>query len=173
MNNYLVLTADGTKARFFRLAPAEYPELESGPNLIELEDLVNPELGQKGRDVWSDLKSGRSRAPNGGPAHGFDDHRDRHRDEIERRFARIVGAELINKLAQGKNTDILVIAAERRMLGMLRNIVEKRLPPTIKVRERGEDLGKLSAGQLHTHLAREGVIPARKPPGSRGETHPR
>ena len=48
MRNYLVVAADGARVRFFKLVPAEFPELESGPSLVELEDRVNPEIDEKG-----------------------------------------------------------------------------------------------------------------------------
>ena len=163
MRNYLVVTADGARARFFKLVPAEFPELESGPNLVELEDLVNPEIDEKGRDLWSDLKTGRGKAPGEGPAHGYDDHRDRNRDEIERRFARLTGEEIINRTTRQK-VDVLIVAAESRMLGMLRDTFEKKLPAETRLTERAEDLSKLDSLELHAHLAKEGLLPPRKPP---------
>lgn len=163
MRNYLVVAADGARARFFKLVPAEFPELESGPNLVELEDLVNPEMDEKGRDLWSDPKSGRGKAPGNGAAHGYDDHRDSHKEEIERRFAQETGTDIINRINQQK-VDVLIVAAESRMLGMLRSAIENKLPATIRVTERAEDLSKLDARELHAHLAKEGLIPPRKPP---------
>jgi hypothetical protein len=38
-----VVVADESRARFFTVEPVELPELESGPKLIEHEDLLNPE----------------------------------------------------------------------------------------------------------------------------------
>ncbi len=163
MRNYLVVTADGARARFFELIPAEFPELESGPNLVELEDLVNPEMDEKGRELWSELKSGRGKAPGEGSAHGYDDHRERHRDEIERRFARLAGGEIINRLNLQK-TDVLIVTAESRMLGMLRDALGKKLPTETRLTERAEDFSKLDARELHAHLAKEGLLPPRKPP---------
>ena len=60
--------------------------------------------------------------------------------------------------------DVLIVTAESRMLGMLRDAIEKELPATIRVTERAEDLSKLDAPGLHAHLAKEGLIPPRKPP---------
>ncbi len=163
MLNYLVVVADGARARFFTLVPAEFPEIESSPNLVELEDLINTEIDEKGKDLWSDLKSGRGKAPGDGPAHGYDDHRDHHRDELERRFAHETGAEILRRAAE-KKVDRVVIVAESRMLGMLREAVEGKLPETTRLIERAEDLSKLAAHEIHAHLAREELLPPRKPP---------
>ncbi len=163
MRNYLVVVADAARARFFELIPVEFPELESGPNLVEIEDLVNPEIEEKGRDLWSDLKTGRGKAPGEGAAHGYDDHRERHRDEIERRFAHLTGAETINRVNRQK-VDVLIVTAESRMLGMLRDAIGKKLPAETRLTERAEDLSKLDVLELHTHLAKEGLLPPRKPP---------
>ncbi|HFC53158.1 MAG TPA: host attachment protein [Gammaproteobacteria bacterium] len=163
MRNYLVVVADGARARFFGLVPADFPPIESGPNLTELEDLVNPEMDAKGRDLWSNSKSGRGKAPGEGPAHGYDDHRESHREELERRFAQRTAGQIAEHLAR-HGADVLVIAAESKMLGMLRAALETRLPSGTKVIERSEDLSKLDPLQLHAHLAKEGALPPRLPP---------
>ncbi len=167
MLNYLVVVADGARARFFKLVPAEFPEIESSPNLVELKDFVNTEIDEKGRELWSDLKTGRGKAPGDGPAHGYDDHRERHRDEIERRFAHETGAEIL-KQAAAEKADRVIVAAESRMLGMLREAIEGKLPATARLIERAEDLSKLSPQDLHAHLAREELLPPRKPPRGTG-----
>ncbi len=163
MRNYLVMVADGARARFFKLLPAQLPQMESGPNLVELEDLVNPEINAKGRDLWSNLKSGRGKAPGEGSAHGYDDHREHHRDEIERRFARRVVTETGNRLNREK-TDVLIVAAESRMLGMLRDAIRGKLPADLRITELDTDLSKLTPLELHAHLAQEGILPPRRSP---------
>jgi hypothetical protein len=90
MGNYCVVVASGAQARFFILEPAEFPELGIGPNLVERGELINPEKEIARRDLYTDSKTGRGRAPHGGPSHGYDDHRSQHEDELERRFARKV-----------------------------------------------------------------------------------
>ena len=53
MSEYCVVVADGTRARFFTLEAAQFPEMESGPNLIEKKDLINPETETAGRELSS------------------------------------------------------------------------------------------------------------------------
>lgn len=163
MRNYLVVAADSSRARFFRLIPAEVPEMESGPNLQEIEDLVNPELEEKGRDLWSEDKSGRGMAPGSGAAHGYDDHRDRHIEELEQRFAYQIASQVSGQ-AQQRKTDVVVIAAERRILGHLREALKASLSSAVEVVDTDLNISKLSPLELQGHLAKKALIPARTPP---------
>jgi len=165
MSEYVVVVADGSRARFFTLEPAEIPEMEGGPNLVEREDLANPEREAHDRELWSELKTGRNRAPNGGPAHGYDDHRMQHEAEFERRFARTV-AERAAELARANGTRRVVLAAEKRMLGFLRNELGTLQKAGVEVREVPRDLSKLAPRQIHEHLAREGALPRRRSPAA-------
>ncbi len=161
MSEYCVVVCNGTRARFFTLEPVAFPELESGPNLVERKDLVNPEIDVPGKETWTDLKSGRNVAPGAGLAHGYDDHRDDHEDEFMRRFANTVAKEAA-ALVQAQKGKCLVMAASNRMLGFLRNAL--RLPPTppVEVRKLAKDLSKLSPLDIHAHLSEAGLLPARK-----------
>ena len=163
MRKYLVVAADSSRARFFCLVPAEVPEMESGPNLQEIEDLVNPELEEKGRDLWSENKSGRGMAPGSGAAHGYDDHRDRHIEELEQRFARRVASQ-VSRQAQQHRSEVVVIAAERRILGHLREALKANLPGGMDVVDTDLNISKLNIIELQEHLAKKGLIPARTPP---------
>src|SRR3989304_8495316 len=87
MGEYCVVVADGTRARFFSLESAALPGLESGPNLVEQDCLINPEGDTPPHELWSGDKSGPSKSSSGGPSHAFDDHRSRHMDEFMRRYA--------------------------------------------------------------------------------------
>jgi len=164
MSENCVVVAGGSRARFFALEDVQFPEVESGPNLVELSDLVNPEHDAKQRDLWSELKSGRNRAPTG-PAHGYDDHRSQHEEEYERRFARSVAEECV-KLARSHGTRNVVLVAQKRMLGILRGTLEPVLKAGVEVRELAKDLSKLPPQQLHEHLAREGMLPRRRTPAA-------
>ncbi|HEB95162.1 MAG TPA: host attachment protein [Sedimenticola thiotaurini] len=166
MRKYLVVAADGSRARIFDLVPAEYPELESSPNLVEIEDLINPEMEEKGRDIWSEEKSGRGKAPGGGPAHGYDDHRGRHLDEIGQRFARSVAGEIAGRIRE-RGSDTLVLAAEHRFLGYLREALQSSLDDSVEVTDTDLNISKLSPIELHEHLARQQLIPERRPPQGR------
>ena len=162
-SNYLVVVADGTCARFFTLEAAVQRSVESGPHLLEHDDLVNPEHEQGGGDKHSSTRTGLNLNQHGGPSHGYDDHRTQHEQEHERRFARDIAARAVS-LAQEHHAGHLVLTAERHMLGLLRDALKIPVKSGIEVRELAKDLTKLTPYQMLDHLAAAGVTPARKGP---------
>lgn len=165
MSDYCVVLVDGGRARFFTLEPAEDTVAEGGPNLKEHEDLLNPEQEASGGELWSEVKSGRNRVPMGGQAHGYDDHRDVHLDEYRRRFARSVAREA-TRLARENHSKNIVLAAQSKMLGLVRNELDQALPPGVAVRDIAKDISKLSPQEVHKYLAREHLVPPRRSPGA-------
>jgi protein required for attachment to host cells len=156
----LVVVADGTDARLFTLEPAAEPSVESGPRLVERSDLVDTEHRLHGRDKYSTTRADFKLAPGDGPIHGFDDHRDRHDREHDRRFAADVAARAV-ALAQEQHATHLVIAAEARMLGLLRDALRLPAQSGITVSELATDVVKLAPDEIHAHLANAGLLPAR------------
>jgi protein required for attachment to host cells len=156
-----IVVADGTRARFLMLEQAPSSESGAGAQLVEHKSLINPNLDIPGRDLWSDPKTGRSRAPGGGPTHSYDDHRDRHEDEFERRFARQVAEEAAD-FVHTRRAERLVVAAQKRMLGFLRPELKRCLKEQVQVRELPKDVTKLNPTELHTQLADENLVPRRR-----------
>ncbi len=161
--NYCIVVADGSRARFFTLERPEIPEFEGGPDLTEHRDLVNPEKEQRSRQIFSNLKSGRNQAHGNGPGHGYDDHRGRHEGEFVRRFARRLVGEIAT-FAGEQRVDQLVLVADPRMLGVLRDELGSGLPAGMHITEFTRDLSSLSAPSIHARLATEGLVPAREAP---------
>jgi protein required for attachment to host cells len=164
MSQYSVVVAGGTRARFFTLEEADYPEMESGPNLIECCGLINPELAGHSSWQWSDLKSGRNRAP-GGANHGYDDHREQHEEEYERRFARAVADEA-RRISHDRGAGQMLLVARQRMLGYLREAMEAQSRNGVRVLEVAKDLTKMSAQEVHEHLSRDRLLPRRRTPAT-------
>lgn len=150
-SDYCVVVADSARARFFALEPARVPEVESGPKLVEIKDLVNPEKNLPERKIFSDA------------GHGFDDHRTQHQMEFERRFAKLVAAETVRTIRECKARRV-VLAAQAHMLSFLRREMEG-LPKTgVEVKEAASNLAKMSPQEIQEHLARERLVPeCRKP----------
>ena len=162
MSDYCVVTVDGVRARFFCLEPVGQPAVESGPNLVEHRDaLINTELELSGRELWSDTKTG-SNAANG-MAHGYYDHRNQHTEEFKRRFAKQVADEAV-QIAQRQGAKKLIVAAEKQMLGYLRNVLHVSPKAGYEVHELAKDLSRLSPQDLQGHLAAEGLVPLRQRP---------
>ena len=165
MKDHCVVVMCGAHARFFTLEPVEFPELESGPKLVDRGKLINPEKEIAGRDLYTDLKTGRSRAPRGGPSHGYDDHRTQHEDEFDRRFARNVVQETM-RLAKENRARHIVLAAPARMLGLLRHDLNDIHKHGIEVRKVAKDMSKFSPRKIHDHLAKRHLLPAHRRPGN-------
>ncbi len=161
MSEYCVVVAGGARARFFALDSVELPEFQSGPNLVELGKLESPERLSEPKALWSDNKSGRNRGAGG--AHGYDDHRSQHADEFERRFARQVSEQTLD-MVRSNGTKHVVMVAQKRMLGFLRDQLGDLHKTGVAVHELGKDLGKLNAQELHRYLADEALLPRRRVP---------
>ncbi|BAC89011.1 host attachment protein [Gloeobacter violaceus] len=163
MNDILVLAIDAARARFLALERPEFPEWEPGPTLVEGETLINAEREAAGRQLWSETKTGRNRGPGAGPAHAYDDHRENHAEEFERRFARLAAQEAAHRADRCQARQV-VLVAERRMLGFVREALAPLLGAQVRLEELAKDLCKLRAAELQAHLAGENLLPAHRRP---------
>ncbi len=160
MNQSVVAVIDGTRARFFTLEPAESPEYQSGPNLIERDCLANTAKELQGKELWANTKTGRNRGA-GSQAHGYDDHRQNHIDEFERNFAKEIVGKVID-LTDSYHAQQVVLVAEPQILGFVREVLMPQLPKSLKLQELAKDLCKLKPLELHEYLADKELIPKRK-----------
>src|SRR3569833_1663616 len=164
MNAYCVVTVDGIRARFFCLEKSELFGFGASQFLVEQhEALINTELDMPGRELWTDARSGRRPAGGHMPGNGVDDHRDQHTDEMRRRFAKQIAEETL-KLTERYKPHTLVLAAEKQMLGFLRYALYVPPKASFEVKDVPKDLSRLSPQELQSHLAAEGVLPARTKP---------
>jgi protein required for attachment to host cells len=160
MRKTCVLVADAARARLFRhgMPDAENDVLE------EVRELVEPERRQTDSEVFSESRPGLYQAMRGGPRHGFDDHRDEHRAEEDRRFA----AEVLDQAAEvckGLGRCRLVLAASPNMLGMLRSELARRgewVRHLDELCELDRDLSRLPPAELHDWLAARELLAPRE-----------
>ena len=164
MSDYCVAVMGGAHVRFFSLEPAEFPEFESGPRLVDIGELFNPNKEMAERDLYADSKTGRGRAPRGGPAHGYDDHRSQHETEFDRRFARKVMEEA-RRLALKNHARNVLLVTPVPMVGLLRQEIGIITKHGIKVQKLSKDMTKFTSKQIHDCLAREKLLPECKRPG--------
>jgi len=166
MKRVAVLSLDQIKARFFMLHPAERPAEQWSPVLEIKEKIVN--------QYWLDQKNETLAGGNrfsyhvglSGMAqtmHGYDDHLARHQREISKRFSRKV-IEKIKRFIFQHNAQELIIVADRKMLGELRENLSPSVRQKISISEITANLANLSAVELHEHLAEMGALPERSPP---------
>ncbi len=159
-HRYLVVVADGAGARIFTLDTAALSSVESGPRMVECAGLVNTEHRLYGRDKYSTSRADYSPNTGGGPVHGYDDHRERQDREHDRRFAAEVTERSV-ALAREYHATHLVIVAEKRMLGLMRDALNLPEKSGIAVIELASDLVRFAPDHIQAHLAAAGLLPAR------------
>lgn len=162
MSRYLVLAVDAVRARFFRLQDTDTPEIESGPNLVETGDMLNPENEMQGEAIFTETKTGANISSANGKMHQYDDHRMRHREEFAKRFGADVVHEAIRR-ARPKETSDLILVANPTMLGLIRGDAEQQSKEkNINVHAVAKDVSKMSARQIHELLAGKELLPPRR-----------
>jgi hypothetical protein len=160
MSDYLIVVVNRTQARFFTLEPVEFPELESGPRLTTHTELENPDI-LDAQEMYTDSKTGRGTAPQGGRVHGYNDKRDKHQDELRRRFAVRV-LEHIQKLARDERVRTVILAASARMRRFLYPDLEILTRKGYRVCKLSKNIINLSPQQIHKYLAKDGLVPKQK-----------
>jgi hypothetical protein len=160
MREILIVAVNRQQARFFSLVRMEQPGLESGPKLTELQALINPEAMADSQEVYADSKTGRGSAPRGGPVHGYDDRRDQHLDEVRRRFAVRVLAEIRRMVAAG-HLRTIILASSARMRRFLYPELEALVRQGCEIHKVSKNMLKLSAHKIHAQLADMGLVPAK------------
>jgi hypothetical protein len=153
-----VVVADRARARLFVTgAPAERT-LGSAPlALRELETLTSPEGQLRGVDMFANLRSGTNRSPHGA-AYEYDDRREGHREEVERRFAKQV-ASAVRGLLERERAPRLVLAVEPHMLGILRPALhEVGMPADVERIDVPADLSSQAPGHILEVLQRHGAL---------------
>lgn len=160
MNQFLLAVADGTKARFLTLNLAEFPEYEPNPQWIEHECLLNSAQELQGQELWASAKTGRNRGV-GGQAHSYDDRRQNHMMEFERRFAQTIATQLVHCI-QAHPVQQLFLIAEPQFLGLMRNALIPLLPKNIKMSELAKNLCHLKPHELYEYLVSKQLLPGQK-----------
>ena len=138
-------------------APPEHRAAVDPPRLREFETLKDAEGSMKGNEIFSNTRSGTTGRVGNSTRSQYDDHREGHRQEVERQFAKRV-AESIGVAVRERSPKKLVIAADPRMLGLLRTSMTKGLTNGTEVLELPEDLSRHTPEGIQSALARRGAI---------------
>lgn len=160
MSDYLIVVVNRAWARFFTIEPVEFPELESGPRMMNCEKLENTEIRDV-QDMYTDSKTGRGAAPQGGSVHGYDDKRDKHLDELRRRFAMKV-LERIQKLAKAEQARTVILAASARMRRFLYTDLDTLTRQGFQIHKISKNIINFSPQKIHEYLADDGLVPKQK-----------
>ena len=132
MDNVCVVVADGKGARLFLLQESDAPR--APVRLVARGTLSNADLRSRGRSVTGRVRTETNTNREAGPVHPIGAQRERHRIELERRFS-VEVARKAAALAKNWATGSVVIVADPRMLGFLRETVRATLKPRIQVKE--------------------------------------
>ncbi len=169
MSEYTVIVADSVRARFFTVENARDPQNESSPKLLEHEGMLNAAKELPERKRTGNSTSGRNRSPSGG-SYAFDDHRSKHEQDALRRFAKKVVAKGIRQTSRQDARRCLVVAAEKRVLGVLRAEWAAIKTNGIEIRECDRDMAGETPLKIQELLAKRKLIPALKKPLQRTRT---
>jgi protein required for attachment to host cells len=146
MKSYIVVVADGAKARLYFYARQR---------LAEIADLVNPAQRMRSGEIYAESRPGVKQNLGTGIRAGMDEHRQDHFAEEERRFAADV-IQAAARAAAERGTRDLVLAAGPEMLGVLRGECD-RLDPHIAVHELPKNITQEGPGDLRDRLIELGI----------------
>ena len=158
MAKFAVAVLDGTSARFFTLDSAARAEYESSPNLSEHEGLSDSTKELHSQELWANTKTGRNRGTSG-QAHSYDDHRQNHELEFEKRFANRISSAML-KMIKTHQAKQLILVAEPQILGMMREAMTDKLFKTLNLAEVAKDICHFNVNQIHDYLAKKELLPA-------------
>jgi len=160
MNEICIVVADAKVARFFGIEAADSPRerlklVEQAPltNVIDLEVL--------GKSVTGRVRTETNTNRGAGPVHPIGAQRERHRIELERRFGREIVSRT-TEIIDGWPAGTVVLVAEPRMLGLVREPLRKAMQPGMALKELAKNYTQLTAAELHDHLAVNSLVPARR-----------
>ena len=144
-----IIVADGARARFFELRPSVEPRHRC--HLAQVASLENRDFRARGAEHQGHTRIEHMTNREAGAVHPFDARRQRHRLEIERRFA----AEIAQRAAEvtaAWSAGVIVLIADPRLLGLARDTMRSALKPEIRMKELAKDYSTLTVPELERHL---------------------
>ncbi|HZB92919.1 MAG TPA: host attachment protein [Stellaceae bacterium] len=136
-----IVMADGSRARIV-------VRRQEAPGFEVVSEWASPEARVPSREIWSD-RPGRTQESANTAHHGIGHSHDPH-EERKAAFSRDL-AERLNRAAEEKRFDALILFAPARCLGELRGTLAEAARARIKG-EAPKDLTKLPLEQLPRHL---------------------
>ena len=156
MNQYCVVVANGSQAKFFTLENSEFPELESSPTLVEATTITHPDYIsiQKYRPFHG--QEGLSAGPTTVVS-------ENHIQDRNKKFLKTIAKEA-DKMNKDFNFSEMVLVSQKRLINDLRLAVTDKVKG-VHTQELAKDLSKLGPRELHNYLAKEKLLPIRRNPG--------
>lgn len=145
MKNTCLVVADGTRARLFFVVPGDTPRRKL--RLVEQTTLVNGETHARAKNGAGHGKSERNTNRQAGPVHPVGVQRERHRLDYERRF----GIEIVERAVEMTarwSEGVIVLIAEPRLLGLMRERMRNALRSELKLVELARNYSGLTIPAL-------------------------
>lgn len=159
MNDTFIIVADAKRARFFAVELSDSPR--SRLQLVERVTLANTDIEGVRKGGAGRVKTERISNRQAGDVHPIEGRRQQHRVELERRFGREI-TQQASKLSRAWNGGTIVLIAEPRMLGLIREHLRDALDPAIELKELAKNYAQLTAAELQKHLDLKRFVPARR-----------
>ena len=156
MNQYCVVVANGSQAKFFTLENSEFPELESSPTLVEATTITHPDYTA----IRKDRPLHGQEASSARPVTAVSDN---HIQERNKKFLKTIAKEA-DKMNKDFNFSEMVLVSQKRLISDLRLAVTDKVKG-VHTQELAKDLSKLGPRELHNYLAKEKLLPIRRNPG--------
>jgi protein required for attachment to host cells len=167
MDKSIVVIVNNNQARFFTLEPAEWPEYESGPNLIEQKSLFSSQSNSS-KNFWSlipHLAKTELASDSLLQLKGINQQQQNSRKlldsphKFERKFAQQVTSEIISliRIHQGQK---LILVAQSQILNSIKKLFTPTIFKGIQVKELNKDISHFHTSQIHQYLAQKQFIPA-------------
>jgi protein required for attachment to host cells len=151
----LVIVADGGAARFYRPERSDGPR--AGTKLVELETLQHPDSLAASSSLTGRPATETNTNRQAGPVHPIGAQRERHRLEHDHSFAHEIERRAVSAARDWK-AGTVVLVAEPRMLGLVREPLRGALRKEIALKELAKDYTRLGAAELLERLEKNGVI---------------
>jgi protein required for attachment to host cells len=152
----LVVVADRGQARLYTIEAND--GTRRGSALVERAELANPDPRGLGSSVPGRPRTETNTNRQAGPVHPIGAQRERHRLELERRFAAEIAASAA-KLTSTWPRGAVVLIAEPGLLGLAREFMRDAVDPRVELKELARDYAHLTRAELHEQLIAGGLLP--------------
>ena len=156
VTNTCIVVADARIARFYGVEAADAPRLKT--RLVERAVLTgSPGLKELGQSTTGRVRTETNTDRGAGPVHPIGAQRERHHVELDRRFGREI-ARQAGEITAAWKAGTVVLVAEPRLLGLMRELLREALPRAIELKELAKDYANFPVSELHEHLVRSQLI---------------
>lgn len=156
MNRTAIVVVDNRLAHIYGIESVDSPRVRV--KLVERKALENPDADMSEKNGGGRPATESNSNRDAGPVHPIGPQRERHRLEHNRRFGREIARETA-AVAAGWKVGTIVLVADTRMLGLLREPLRDALHRGIELKELAKDYGRLGPADLCDHLLQNHLIP--------------